>query len=196
MFCSKCGNLLEDAARFCDKCGNPTGGGGVINNVATKEKLVDDEVKILVKPKFKTLYHMLGAIIASIITGIFIGFVSLVSGEILISLIVMVIVSLFGIGLAGIGVIFKKMQMKKMEYAFYNTKVCYKDSFLNQVEKEVKYKHIRECLLSRSIMDRIFGFGRIVLYTNAETGFANGIFIPCVENSEEVYKQIKALLDD
>lgn len=196
MFCTKCGSSLEDTARFCDKCGNPTGGGTVANNVATREKVVDDEVKIFVKPKFKAMYHMLGAIISAIIMGLFFGLMGFASGEFLVGIILMLFMIVLIVGIAGIGVIFKKMQMKKMEYAFYNTKVCYRDSFLNQVEKEVKYKHIRECVLTRTIMDRIFGFGRIILFTNAETGFANGIMIPCVENSEEVYRQIKALLDD
>ena len=81
------------------------------------------------------------------------------------------------------------------EYDFYKTKVVYSDSFLNKVEKEVKYKYIRECVLTRTVSDRIFGFGRIVLYTNAESGYYNGIVIPCLEDSEILYQQIKELLD-
>ena len=82
-----------------------------------------------------------------------------------------------------------------MNYEFYRTKIEYSDSFLNKAEKEVKYKHIRETVLSRRIVDRIFGFGSIILFTNAESGFGNGIVIPYVENSEAVYKEIKELLE-
>ena len=143
MFCSKCGNSLEDNAKFCDKCGNPTGSVTSGDYDIKKEKVIDNEVKLVVKPKFKAMYHMLGGIIASVITGMFVGFASMAGGEIGVGLIVMLIITLIGIGISRLSIIFKKMQIEKMEYSFYNTKVCYKDSFLNQVEKEVKYKHIK-----------------------------------------------------
>ncbi|MBO5141738.1 MAG: PH domain-containing protein [Clostridia bacterium] len=191
MFCSKCGNFLEDTAKFCDKCGNPTGVANMAVNNVVKEKIVDNEPVLVVKPKFKALYFMMASIITSIILILIITICSLGEGF-FISLIVAAVI----LGVAGINVLFKKMQIKNMEYAFYRTKILYKDSFLNQTEKEVKYKHIREALLSRTVTDRIFGFGRIILFTNAESGFGNGILIPFVENSQETYNRIKDLLDD
>ena len=195
MYCSKCGNVLEDTARFCDKCGNPTGVGEVNNNIV-KEKRVDNEVRILVKPRFKALYFMLSSIIASVFVSLFMIFITVIEGEFLAGLLMALIISAIILGASAIALIFRKMQIKNMEYTFYSTKILYKDSFLNQTEKEVKYKHIRECVLTRTVFDRIFGFGRIILFTNAESGYGNGIVIPFVENSSEVYKQIKELLDE
>lgn len=195
MYCSKCGNVLEDTARFCDKCGNPTGVGEVNSNIV-KEKKVDNEIRILVKPRFKALYFMLSSIVASVFVSLFMIFITVIEGEFLAGLLMALIISAIILGASAIALIFRKMQIKNMEYTFYSTKILYKDSFLNQTEKEVKYKHIRECVLTRTVFDRIFGFGRIILFTNAESGYGNGIVIPFVENSSEVYKQIKELLDE
>lgn len=195
MFCSRCGSVLEDTARFCDKCGNPTGAGEV-NNYIVKEKKVDNEVRFVVKPKFKALYFMIGAIIGAIVSSFFIVLPFGIMGEAGMALIIALVFSVIILGSSAISMLFKKMQIKNMEYSFYSTKIVYTDSFLNQTEKEVKYKYIRECVLTRTITDRIFGFGRIVLYTNAESGYGNGIVIPFLENSSEVYKQIKELLDE
>lgn len=190
MFCSKCGNILEDNAKFCDKCGTAT----MANNNSTI-KIADDEVQLSVKPKYKSIYFMWGIYVLILLLMILAIFFSIVfeswSGFV-IGLVVCGVI----LGISAISLIFKKKQLQHMKYDFYKTKVEYSDSFLNKAEKEVKYKHIRECVLSRTVSDRIFGFGRIVLFTNAETGFGNGILIPFVENSETIYKQIKKLIDD
>lgn len=190
MFCSKCGNQLDDNAKFCDKCGTPTNGAAKV-----EEKVPDNECVLSVKPTFNILYFMFKPIVIIAIFLIFSligsfaggGFSVFLSG-LIISLIIFVI--------CGIPMLFKIIQFKNMEYSFYKTKVIYRDSFLNQAEKEVKYKYIRECVLVRTLVDRIFGYGRVTLYTNAESGFANGIMIPYLKNSNEIYKQIKELLDD
>lgn len=195
MFCSKCGNVLEDTARFCDKCGNPTGVGEANSNIV-KEKKVDDEVQLVVKPKFKALYFMLPVIITSVIVIVLSCLFAALEGLLVIGLLMSLGISAVILVTTAISMLFKKIQMKNMEFTFYNTKIVYKDSFLNQVEKEVKYKNVRECILTRTIFDRIFGFGRIAIFTNAESGYANGIGILYVENSAEVYKRIKELLDN
>ena len=194
MFCSKCGNLLEDTARFCDKCGTAT----MINahNMSnTRTKMVDDEVLLSVKPTYKSIYFMWGTYLIVACIMIFTIIVDMIVSEWRL-MIFGFIMSILIIAVKYVFLIFKKKQLNYMRYDFYKTKVEYSDSFLNKAEKEVKYKHIRECVLSRTVSDRIFGFGRIILYTNAETGFGNGIMIPFLENSEEIYKQIKELIDE
>lgn len=194
MFCSNCGNQVEDIAKFCDKCGAPTGA-TADRNSEVREKQPDNEVKLLVKPTFKWLYFMFPTLL--LIFGLEIANIILVSythkgmfmlyGQI--PCLIIFFISL-------IVVWFKKKQLENMEYAFYNTKVIYKDSFLNKAEKEVKYKNIRECVLIRRIVNRIFKQGIVVMYTNAESGFINGICIPFLNNSEEIYRNIKELIDD
>lgn len=93
----------------------------------------------------------------------------------------------------GIQVAINKKQYKNYTYDFYKTKVIYKDSFLNVSEKEVKYKYIREITMRQTFIQRYFNLGNIVLFTNAETGFGNGIFIKNIENVQEIYKQIKEI---
>ena len=57
MFCAKCGNVLEDNARFCDKCGTATMSNNYnTTNVATK--IVDNEVQLSIKPTYKSIYFM------------------------------------------------------------------------------------------------------------------------------------------
>lgn len=190
MFCTKCGNALEDNAKFCDRCGTAT----AVNNNNTA-KIVDDEVQLSIKPKYKSIYFMWP--VYALITFLMILFmlfsiISESSGFLFAGLFASAII----LGISAIVLIFKKKQLQHMRYDFYKTKVEYSDSFLNKAEKEVKYKHIRECVLHRSVLNRIFGLGTIILFTNAETGFANGIFIPFVENSEQTYKQIKQLIDE
>lgn len=192
MFCQKCGAQLEDTAKFCDKCGNAVNG-VVAPNVA-KEKLPDTEVLLRVKPTFKFLYYTLGSIISCGVIFLFFLMLALIAGEIYLSLISLPFCLLIMI-ITLIQAFFKKAQLRNMNYEFYRTKIEYSDSFLNKAEKEVKYKHIRETVLSRRIFDRIFGLGAVILYTNAESGFGNGIVIPCLENSEAVYKEIKELLE-
>lgn len=194
MFCAKCGNVLEDNARFCDKCGTATMANNYNTpNVATK--IVDDEVQLSIKPTYKSIYFMWSTYVAIALMMIFFIIVSIASGS-WIGFVVGVVISLIVLGIKAVSLIFKKKQLQYMKYDFYKTKIEYSDSFLNKAEKEVKYKYIRECVLSRTISDRIFGFGRIVLFTNAESGYGNGILIPFVENSENIYRQIKVLLDD
>lgn len=194
MFCSNCGNQLEDIAKFCDKCGAPTGAVAEKNS-EVKEKQPDNEVKLLVKPTFKWLYFMFPTLL--LILGLEIANIILASStHKWIFMLYAQIPCLIIFFISLIVVWFKKKQLENMEYAFYNTKVIYKDSFLNKAEKEVKYKNIRECVLSRRVVNRIFKQGVVVMYTNAESGFVNGICIPFLNDSEEIYRNIKELIDD
>ena len=101
---------------------------------------------------------------------------------------------IFGI-ILGIKVAINKKQYANYTYDFYKTKVIYQDSFLNVSEKEVKYKSIREITMHQTFMQRYFNLGTILLFTNAETGYASGIGIPDVENVQDVYREIKSIIN-
>lgn len=195
MFCMKCGNSLEDNARFCDKCGTST---MEVNNMSSVTvKTADKEIQFSVKPTYKSIYFMLGPYVGTVLAIIFFIVIGSIFDEVFLGF-------LIGLGLASFCLLiefiyyscFKKKQLNCMKYDFYKTKIGYTDSFLNRTEKEVKYKNIRECVLTRTISDRIFGFGRITLYTNAESDYHNGILIPFLEDSEAVYKKIMDILDN
>ena len=191
MFCERCGTQLPDTAEFCTNCGTSIAGGG---RKATLEKIPDTQIQLRVQPTFKFGYMVLPSVI---VFGIFILFFSLMMGMIsagvgfgvfLVSTLIMVII-------IGIKTTINKKQYDSYCYDFYKTKVIYKDSFLNLSEKEVKYKYIREVTMRQTFIQRFFNIGNIVLFTNAETGFANGIFIMNVENVQDVYKEIKSVID-
>ena len=191
MFCERCGTQLPDTAQFCTNCGTNIGGG--VNRPAA-EKIPDTEIQLRVQPSFKFGYMVLPSVI---VFGIFILFFSLMMGMIsagvgfgvfLVSTLIMVII-------IGIKTTINKKQYDSYCYDFYKTKVIYRDSFLNLSEKEVKYKYIREVTMRQTFIQRFFNIGNIVLFTNAETGFANGIFIMNVENVQDVYKEIKSVID-
>lgn len=190
MFCEKCGTKLPDDASFCTNCGASVNGG----QQKTNEKVADNDVQLNVKPTFKLGYILLPYIVTYIILVVCIALpvAAMEAGA----------AGAVAIGLLGfmavifaIASFFTKKQYANYSYDFYKTKVTYRDSFLNLSEKEVKYKYIREVTMRQTIFQRMFNIGTIILFTNAETGFGNGISIVNVENVQEVYKKIKNAID-
>lgn len=195
MFCEKCGTQIPDNAAFCPNCGASTTG-GISPGITGKEKMEDNEIQLKVKPTFKwgyALYPFLVTLIIIIIIMLPVAFASTStdSGILVAMLILAVVMGIIYL----IQALFNKKQLENYTYDFYKTKVIYKDSFLNLAEKEVKYKNIREVTMRQTIFQRLFNLGTIILFTNAETGYGNGIFINNVENVRDVYNQIKTIVD-
>lgn len=191
MFCERCGTQLLDGTAFCTNCGANVAGG--VQNTKT-EKIPDTEIQLRVKPSYKFGYMVLPSLIGF---GSIILIFSLMMGMISagVGFGVFIVCTLIMAIIIGIKTAINKKQYDSYCYDFYKTKVIYKDSFLNLSEKEVKYKHIREVTMRQTFIQRYFNIGNIVLFTNAETGFANGIFIMNVENVHDVYKDIKSIID-
>lgn len=191
MFCERCGTQLPETAEFCTNCGTRI---ATVNKRVTAEKIPDTDIQLRVQPTFKLAYMILPSVI---LFGIFILVFSLIIGIISagLGLGVFLAGTLIMFIILGIEMAFKKKQYDNFCYDFYKTKVIYKDSFINLSEKEVKYKYIREVTMRQTFIQRFFNIGNIVLYTNAETGFANGIFIMNVENVQDVYRDIKSVID-
>ena len=190
MFCEKCGAKLQETDEFCTNCGAKISNG----NKVIEKNIEDKEIQLRVKPTFKFVYMMFPAlvfypIVILLIAVIFYIVSPNVGINIGISLFVIYAVILV------ISTIVNKKQYDNRIYDFYKTKVVYGDNFLNISEKEVKYKHIREATMRQTFMQRYFNIGDIILFTNAETGFANGIYIKNVANVQEIYKKIKSIID-
>ena len=208
MFCKKCGAELNDGAAFCPKCGTAVNG----ETTAKAQVIEDGEVKYQLKPKFILGYK----IITSVGRGLlyFLIFAMYFFSEIedtknASDVIGMLIGIFFGIMVVCviIKLIFENIQYKHYEYNFYNTKLEYIDGFLNKEEKELKYKYIREVTMSQNIIERLFGIGKIKVFTNASSGMNNGAYgnsmrnrngiqIHCVENVMEQYKKVKEIIDN
>ena len=207
MFCKKCGAEINGDALFCPKCGCEVG----ISETEKKEVVEDNEVKYQLKPRFILGYKL----ITSFGRGLLYLFIFAIYffSEVENTDNIGDVISIFAGALIGIMVIcvlikliFEKIQYNHYEYNFYNTKVEYIDGFLNKEEKELKYKYIREVTMSQNIIERLFGIGKIKIFTNASSGGyggaygnsmrnRNGIQIHCVENIQNQYKKVKELID-
>jgi len=169
---------------FCTNCGTSTG------KTKAAEKIADTEIQLSVKPVFKFVYVGLPILlyygILLLPTTILFGIMSASLGW---------LVFCIGAMLIGATIFFIKKQYDSYTYDFYKTKVIYKDSFINLSEKEVKYKYVREVTMRQTFIQRYFNIGNIVLFTNAETGYGNGIRITNVENVQDVYRNIKSIID-
>lgn len=199
MFCKNCGNKLEEDALFCTNCG-----ARINENTESKERILDNDIQLKVKPTYKIGYMIFAeiTILAAIICII----------APLILMVIMIEINSVGDGTSSvislqcglilliilyfIWLVFRKAQYDNYSYDFYNTKVIYKDGFFNKTEKEIRYKHIREVVMRESFFQRFFNLGTIILYTNAETGYGNGIYIQNIENVNDTYKKIKEIIDN
>lgn len=191
MYCEKCGYRLSDSAQFCPNCGNKIvkNGLGIMS-----EEVLDTEIQMRVKPTFKYGYMLLTPMI--IVMMYIVTFIPLLaqinkdpsSTMIIVAFLISIIL------IAAVITFIDKKHYDGSCYDFYKTKVIYRDNFLNFSEKEVKYKYIREVTMRQSFVQKQFNLGSIILYTNAETGSRNGIFIKNVENVQQVYEDIKYVI--
>lgn len=205
MFCEKCGNKLPDIADFCSNCGN---------KLNTNNNVDRNTVMFEVKPSFKFSYVVLPKLLKDLIylipmIAIAIYFISTMNrmttsqgNTSSISMITYVPVLLIIIGIPLLKVIitlvksvFGKRQYENYVYTFYSDRVIFRDSFLNISEKELKYKNIREITKRQSFIQKCFNIGNIVLFSNAETGLAGGVFMINIEDVDNVYKQIKEIIN-
>ena len=193
MFCQKCGNQIDDNSKFCEKCG-----ASLVNsdNLNVETKVEDNDIILTVKPKFKFLYNSLGFIITVSIVSFFFMFPIMFVDDVIWTMIGILIIFFIPVVLIwAIAMAVKNAQYKKYTYNFYRTKVIYRDTFLNISEKEVKYKFIREIVFTQSFVQRWFNIGNVVLYTNAQSGMNNGIFLRSVENVKAVYQEVKNIVN-
>ena len=216
MFCRNCGSEINETARFCPKCGYDRLSGQQDNNYQqqtvnyqqySNPVIEDNQIKLQIKPQFNIPYKLISTIgqffILLLIVGLYFDLFYIWT-EWPISI-------LFTIIIAVVYVVVKmtlgKFQYDDLEYNFYATKVEYKDGFLDKEEKELKYKYIREVTLNQNILERLCNIGTIRLHTNASSGNyngnshdsmsrRNGIYIHCVENTQEQYNIIKQIIDE
>lgn len=192
MFCEKCGTKLLDSAEFCTNCGTSILGG--VQQRGTTERVLDTDIQLRVKPSFKYGYMVLPSVIiwlvAILISSFTFGVLNFAVGVITFCVLCFVMLVIVAIKTA-----INKKQYDNYCYDFYRTKVIYKDSFLNLSEKEVKYKYIREVTMRQTFFQRFFNIGNIILFTNAETGFGNGINIVNIEDVQDVYREIKNIIE-
>ena len=207
MFCKTCGKELNDDASFCNECGTPVGQVSNVMSVnnSNDRKKEDNVVRLEIKPTFIFPYQILkdigNLIVWLFLIGLCVGinFIALFMYFPVFSIVTFTLILV-------IRLLFEKAQYNKITYRFLKTKVEYIDGFLNKEEKQLKYEHVREVTMSQNVLERLFGIGRIRLYTNASSAYntgvnhkqtgKNGVDIHCVTNVREQYLAAKAILDE
>lgn len=205
MFCRKCGTQINEDAKFCHKCGASVNAEAPATISTPKE---DNSIILNLKPEFNLAYKLLCAIAQGFL--ICLVFALEFISEFEIQEITMEMFTFF-VGFFLIYIvsylIIGKLQYDKMEYNFYGTKVEYIDGFFNKEQKRVKYQFVREVTMNQNIFERFCGIGTIKISTTASSGYdsynshntvrgRNGIYIHCIDNVEEKYKQIKQIIDE
>lgn len=184
MYCQRCGAPIQENARFCTNCGTNT------RNIVEK----DTEIQFQVKPTYKIIYMLLPSFIIYSIPILILGGIVISLGDIY-----GIVIDIFGFIILlvyfGIKAVIQKKQYDNYTFNFYKTKVVYKDSFFNIYEKEIKYQYIREVVMQQTFEQSLFHIGNITLYTTAETGTDDIIYIKNIENTDEIYKQIKEIVE-
>lgn len=173
---------------------------------------MEEKVLYKVSPEFKLLYELFMPTGKKLKHNIFILF-SLILVLILSNLIfstvsnnkeaagilnfVNVIIIVF-IGVLALGIvsyiILQRIQYKNITYKFYDDYLEYKDTFLNQHMKTIRYDSIKEIEIKRTVLDRMMGYGVIAIYTNAENGPGAGLVIYSVKNPQYVYDKIDSII--
>ena len=156
------------------------------------------------KPLFTLKPQMAVAIIPTIVFGLFFSAMSLIFTFNLIGLKWGLVVSSI---LFVIVVFFRFMNLKNREYIFYKQRAEFYEGFLNIVKRNVLYTRITDCVLTKSVWDRMFKTGTIRLVTaghvdvGGQAGFfgssmmmGGGISIQYIEKPDEVYEYISKLL--
>ena len=214
MFCEKCGNQLPDTADFCPKCGNEFYNQGNAMNNSYVNARNNKEVLLEVRPTFKFTYIVLPKLLKELI--VFIPFIIMIiyfistmnrmtssyssSSSISLSAFMPIILIFIGVPLLRILFVigkafFDKKQYQNYVYTFYGDRVVFRDSFLNVSEKELKYRNIREITKRQTFIQRYFNIGNIVLFSNAESGFVNGVFMVHIEDVDDVYRKVKEIIN-
>ena len=85
-------------------------------------------------------------------------------------------------------------QYKNTIFTFYDTYMTYEDNFLNQHKKTIQYLNVREVEIRKNVWDRINGYGVIVIYTNADNEFNNGLVIFGIKDPDMWYNKIDSLV--
>ena len=91
-------------------------------------------------------------------------------------------------------IIFQILEYRGMSYKFYEDCMTSENTFLNQTRKTIDYINIREVEIRRSIIDRIMGFGIIIVYTNAEKAYGSATVIYAIKDTQRHYKKKKKII--
>lgn len=104
-------------------------------------------------------------------------------------------------------IFFRFMNLNARKYIFYTNKAEFYEGFLNIVQRTVQYSRVTDCVLTKTVWDRLFGTGTIRLVTAGHEGggyrysvlgggtmMGGGISIQYVKNPDQVFQKVQELL--
>ena len=136
-------------------------------------------------------------ILGSIITGLVFGSIA---GTFSRSLIVGLVT---GSALILIFLFLRLMNLNARRYVFYKSKAEFYEGFLNIIQRTVQYSKITDCVLTKSIWDRMFGTGTIRMitagniagYHGASASVAgSGIILQYLNNPDQIYQKLQKMM--
>ena len=170
LFCTKCGNSIEDTSKFCTSCGASSG--------AIEEVFSDNDVLLEIRPHFIGWacfwYDLPGSLILSLFALPILGYFSPLIMPFLVH---------FG----------QKQFFKKTVFRFYKTRVECEIDFIMKYNKTLKYKNILDPELKIGFLQQKHNVGTIMLSAALDDG-AGGLWITNVLNPEVQYQKIKELI--
>ena len=128
--------------------------------------------------------------IVSLVFGISAGTASVLAG-----LIVFVCVFLF----LFIFIFFRIMSLRNTQYIFFKDRLEYYEGFLNQEKRTLPYTKVTDCILNKSVYERMFKVGTILLLTAGQAGVgkyavSGGARLTALDNPDQLYDQLMGLL--
>ncbi|MBU1085970.1 MAG: zinc-ribbon domain-containing protein [Candidatus Omnitrophica bacterium] len=204
MFCVQCGREITEQANFCSECGAAIYGTAQAQN----EEIEANDPGLVLKPVFVGWVTALSVLPLQIFftiwgAGFFGGFSLIAVKALKLALPIWSTFVFFGsvffLGIPLAAYMGKKKSYAKTEYRFFKNKLDYFEGFFTVQEKSIDYRNIIEVNLLKGPFQQKYGLGTILLSTPA-AGFSNrsamsGIRITDIENPDQVYSQIKQLID-
>lgn len=204
MFCERCGNKLPDAARFCPMCGYDMNDNQISNiNNKYRNDRYNNEILLEIKSTFKfnkifwpRLIFALLFTSPAIAMGIIIIMLCIKDGWNFIGvrfLVISIAIPLLMIIYVIVRTYMTKKEYENCVYIFYKDRLVCKDNYWNYFEKELKYKFITE--VAKSSTRKFPNIGMIHLYCSTTDIYYKGMFIPDIENLDEIYLKIKKIIN-
>lgn len=178
----------------------------------------NEEILYQVKPRFNLVYEMfmptgrkikksflvtILMIIIEILLSLSTNYLDVLNVQILqnytllsiLKLIVLLFSLVFAIKFIA-NVVIQKMQYNSISYTFFKDYMVYEDKFLNQRKKTIDYLNVKEIEIRRTVLDRILGFGIVIIFTSAENRKNNGMVIYGLKNPKEVYEKVSGVIKE
>ncbi len=168
MFCEKCGANNSDEAVFCQKCGFQVNDNEETRIAKTPRNLVGgDEVKIFsIRP---TLMFVKVGYVAAVVSAFLLVFVLYYLGQLIGIDIPWWLSILAGIGLLLIPAYYH-LKQKTILYTLTDSKIEIDEGFIFQNSRNVPLRSIQDVSVSSGVLQRILGFGNLVIDNASEDG--------------------------